>query len=232
MKKLALSIMIVTAICFSACQTPQINVNDDTASAAATTDKAVKTPIIEETSTATLKIIPSHIPEETADITEQVAEEPTPIPTTKPTAKPTEVPTPPTPIITPTPQPTAQPTAEPTPDNQNDVIPVSSAFIKAAIAQINRQREADGIASATYSGSISSSCKSHAIAMAESGEVFHASGTYMFEVVARVNKVMPGATMGSAAVAHVTQLKSEEVTKIGIGAVYYGNYLYYVVRGD
>jgi uncharacterized protein YkwD len=117
-------------------------------------------------------------------------------------------------------------------DNKSDIDPVSSAFINAAMAEINRQRVADGVAPATFSSSISSSCKSHAIAMAESGSVFHASGTYMYEAVGRASKHMPGATMGSSAVAHVVQLKSDAVTQIGIGAVYYGNYLYYVVRGD
>lgn len=160
---------------------------------------------------------------------EQVTEEPTPTPTVKPTTVPTESPTP---IITPAPQPTAQPIPEPTQDNQNEIIPVSSAFINAAMAEINRQREVDGIDPATFSSSISASCKSHAIAMAESGSIFHASGIYMFEAVGRASKVMPGATMGSAAVAHVTQLKSDAVTQIGIGAVYYGDYVFYVIRGD
>lgn len=109
---------------------------------------------------------------------------------------------------------------------------MSSSFINAAMAEINRLREANGIAPATFSSGISSSCKSHAFAMAESGNPFHASGIYMFEAVGRASKQMPGATMGGAAANHVAQLQSDKVTQIGTGAVYYGDYLYYVVRGD
>ncbi len=190
--------------------------------------------------TVILTVMPSAKPEE------QVTEKPTSTPTVKPIAEPTKAPTstvntntdggtdskPPAPIITQTPKPTVEPTPEPTQDNKGEIDSVSLAFINAAMAEINRQRVADGIAPATFSSSISSSCKSHAMAMAENGSVFHASGTYMYEAVGRASKYMPGATMGSSAVAHVVQMKSEEVTQIGIGAVYCGSYLYYVVRGN
>lgn len=68
--------------------------------------------------------------------------------------------------------------------------------------------------------------------MAESGTVFHASGVYMFEAVGRASRHMSGGTMGGTAANHVVQLQSAEVTKIGIGAVLYGDYVFYVVRGD
>lgn len=156
-------------------------------------------------------------------------------PMTQPTAKPTEKPTP-IPTAKPTPQPTPEPTVEstltPTPEPEVEIIPVSSSYINAAMAEINRLREAKGVAPATYSGSISSSCQSHAVKMAESCSPFHASGIYMFEAVGRASRHMSGGTMGGSAANHVVQLQSEEVTKIGIGAVYYGDYVFYVVRGE
>ena len=100
------------------------------------------------------------------------------------------------------------------------------------MAEINRLREENGVAPAVYNSSMSSSCQSHAVSMAESGTAFHASGGYVFEAVGRASRYMTGTTMGGAAANHVVQLQSEEVTKIGIGAVYYGDYLFYVVRGS
>jgi len=100
------------------------------------------------------------------------------------------------------------------------------------MAEINRLREASGVPAASYSGSISASCQSHAAAMAESGSAYHSSGSYMYEAVGRASSHMSGGTMGGAAANHVVQLQSAEVTSIGIGAAFYGDYVYYVVRGD
>ena len=109
---------------------------------------------------------------------------------------------------------------------------VSSSYINAAMAEINRLREENGAAPAVYNSSMSSSCQSHAVSMAESGTAFHASGEYVFEAVGRASGYMSGTTMGGAAANHVVQLQSAEVTQIGIGAVYYGDYVFYVVRGS
>ena len=68
--------------------------------------------------------------------------------------------------------------------------------------------------------------------MAESGSVYHSSGSYMYEAVGRASSHMSGGTMGGSAANHVVQLQSAEVTSIGIGAVFYGDYVYYVVRGN
>ncbi len=240
MKRLLFTIVVTTCL-LSACAIPLIEdsivQNADIESVITAIEQTTKPSVTltveseqpQVTQTPQLTVMPTVMP--TAKPEEQVTEEPTPTltPTITPTAEPTEAPIS---IITPTLQPTAQPTPEPTTDNQNDIIPVSSAFINAAMVEINRQREAEGVAPAIFSSSISASCKSHAIAMAQSGSVFHASGIYMFEAVGRASSYMPGATMGSAAVAHVAQLKSDAVTQIGIGAVYYGDYFFYVIRGD
>ena len=254
MKKLLC--LIVIATCFlSACAYPEIEEVtiqiEDSKRAIATTGQIEKSNVISyvesEQSQATQIAEPTVIPTVMPSVKpeEQETNELAPTQTVKPIAEPTKAATPittpsptaevtstPPPIITPTPKPTTDPTPEPTQDNKSEITPVSSAFINAAMAEMNRQRAADGVAPAILSSSISASCKKHAIDMAESGEVFHASGIYMFEAVGRASKHMPGATMGSSSVAHVVQLKSEEVTQIGIGAVYYGDYLYYVVRGD
>ena len=242
MKRLLFTI-VATACLLSACATPLIEEsafqNDDLGNviiAIEQTEKPSTKPPVEleqsqETQTPKPTAIPTVIP--TVEPEEKVKEEPTPIQTVKPTAEPTEAPKQ-KPTVKPTvePTPTPQPIAQPTPETQDEIIPVSSSFINAAMAEINRLREANGVAPAAFSGGISSSCKSHAIAMAESGEVYHASGIYMFEAVGRASKHMPGATMGGAAANHVVQLQSDEVTKIGIGAVYYGDYVFYVVSGN
>ena len=254
MRRLLCIIVIATCL-LSACAKPlieevavQIEDSKSVISTVEQTEKPnVTSPVESEQTQATQTPNPTVIPTAISSVKpeEQVTEEPTPIPTVKPTAEPTKVPTStitptptaeptktPVPIITQAPKPTAEPTPEPTQDNQTEIIPVSSALINSAMAEINRQRVANGVSPAKFSSSISSSCKSHAIAMAESSSVFHASGTYMYEAVGRASKHMPGATMGSSAEAHVVQMKSEEVTQIGIGAVYCGSYLYYVVRGN
>ena len=254
MKKILCILLLATCL-LSACANPLIEEVavqiEDSKSVIATIEQTEKpnvtSPVESEDPQATQTPNPTVIPTVMPSVKpeEKVTEESTPTPTVKPTAEPTKAPTstitpPPTaeptktpiPIITQTPKPTVEPTPEPIQDNKGETDSVSSAFINAAMAEINRQRVADGVSPATFSSSISSSCKSHAIAMAESGSVFHASGIYMYEAVGRASNHMPGATMGSSAVAHVVQMKSEEVTQIGIGAVYCGSYLYYVVRGN
>lgn len=150
----------------------------------------------------------------------------TPKPTSKLTAQPTPEPTPES-----TPEPTLEPTPEPTPEPEVEITAVSSSFINAAMAEINRRRQENGVEPAELIGSISSSCKAHAIEMAETGSPFHDSNPGGCEAVGRVSDAMPGSTVGSTAVTHVGQLATADVTKIGIGAVYCNGYLYFVVRG-
>jgi len=238
MKQILIAILVAVLFLFPACQSFSQPVEDTAVSFEKETVLTQETaePVqtvnptnepIEPTQKLTLK--PTETPEptstekptETAKPTETVKPKQTssPQPTTQPTVKPTEIPTP-------------DPTAKPTPEPEVEIVSVSSSYINAAMAEINRLRKENGVPPATYSGSISSSCQSHAEKMAESGSPFHASGTYMFEAVGRASRHMSGGTMGGSAANHVVQLQSEEVTKIGIGAVYYGDYVFYVVRGD
>ncbi len=252
MKRLLFTIVIATCL-LSACATPLIKEstvqNDDLKNVIITIEQTEKPSVtppaklekIQVTQTPKPTAIPSITP--ASGPKKQVAEESTLIQTVKPTAEPTEAPTQqptakPTvePTLSPTLQPTAKPTSEPTPTPTPEpkvvITPVSSSYINGAMAEINRLRAASGIASASYSESISSRCQNHAVKMAESGLPFHASGVYMFEAVGRASRHMPGGAMGGSAANHVVQLQSEDVTKIGIGAVYYSDYVFYVVRGD
>ena len=250
MKQILIAILVSVLFLFPACQSFSQPVEDTAVSFEKETILTQETaePVqtvnptnepIEPTQKLTLK--PTETPEptstekptETAKPTETVKpkQSSSPQPTTQPTAKPTEIPTP-VPTAKPTPEPTVEPTPTPTPEPEVEIVSVSSSYINAAMAEINRLRKENGVPPATYSGSISSSCQSHAEKMAESGSPFHASGTYMFEAVGRASRHMSGGTMGGSAANHVVQLQSEEVTKIGIGAVYYGDYVFYVVRGD
>ena len=108
---------------------------------------------------------------------------------------------------------------------------MSSSFIDAAMAKINSIRQENGVEPAVLVSSISSDCRAHAIEMAEAGSPFHDSNPGGCEAVGRVSDAMPGSTVGSTAVTHVSQLATSDVTKIGIGAVYCKGYLYFVVRG-
>ena len=254
MRKLVVMIIIAIAFVLSACQSAvqPAGVLEEYSEQ--------KNAQIQETNEAMLTIQPTDpLSEPTVEPTKQPYEIPTktlnptstdqpvesskPKKTVQPAAKPTQSPAPsptetPLPIVTtepstkPTPELTEEPTPEPTPEPTNDITPVSSSYVNAAMAEINRLREANGVAPANFSSSISSSCQSHASKMAESGSAFHASGAYMFEAVGRASNHMPGGTMGGSAANHVVQLQTAKVTKIGIAAVYCGDYVYYVVRGD
>lgn len=253
MRKSAFIIIIAMIFVFSACQkVDELPISLPAATLNTIDGKTVETtaersemisvlPTIEPTAATSSAAKPTFTvePIPTAQPTVMLTEKPTERPTAKPTQAPALSPTkPPLPVMTtePTPQQTPEPIEEPTPqltpEPTNDITPVSSSYINAAMTEINRLREENGVAPATLSGSISSSCQNHAVKMAESGSAFHASGVYMFEAVGRASNHMPGGTMGGSAANHVVQLQSAEVTKIGIGAVYCGDYVYYVVRGD
>lgn len=241
MRKSAYIIIIAIAFFFSGCQNlveiPAFSYHTTVDAAyeiaAEPTAEVAQAASISATTEPTLTISPAAEPSttETVKPTEQPVERPTEHPTAISTQAPLAQPTD-KPAHSSTEVPTPKPTEEQTPEPQIEITPVSSSYIKAAMAEINRLREANGVEPATFSSSISSSCKGHAVKMAESGSVFHASGVYMFEAVGRASKHMSGSTMGGAAANHVVQLQSAEVTKIGIGAVYCGDYVYYVVRGD
>lgn len=167
MKRLLCIIVIATCL-LSACVNPLIEESavqnediENVITAIEQTEKpSVTLPVKSEkpqaTQTPKPAVIPTVMP--TLKPKEQVTEETTPIRTVKPTVEPTKAPTPqPTAIIL-TPKPTAASTPEPTQETQNEIIPVSSAFINAAMAEINKQREVDGIAHASFSSSAVGSC--------------------------------------------------------------------------
>lgn len=192
------------------------------------------TPTIEPTEKPTIK--PTKKP--VIKSTHRPTSKPAIKPTTKPTIKPTEKPTlSPEPIKTPTPVPTSQPTPKPTQkpivgvDYMENITPASSTFIKKVVAAINAERKKAGVDPVKLSSSFSADSKSHAIAMAKTGKAYHSSNPGGCESVGMHNKVIPAGTIGSSAVSHVQQLKWEETTRIGIGIVYYGNYVFVVIRG-
>ena len=240
MKKIILSLLAATIFIFSACQSdipsveanqPELGLVQETEILELLEQKPTSTPepTIAQEPSSTLAIIETTEPTDTLTpmIMEEPTQKPTEIPTVSPTAKPTSKPT--TEI---TPKPTTEPTVQPTEEPKVEITSVSSSYINAAMAEINRLREENGAAPAVYNSSMSSSCQSHAVSMAESGTAFHASGGYVFEAVGRASSYMSGTTMGGAAANHVVQLQSSEVTQIGIGSVYYGDYVFYVVRGS
>ncbi len=236
MKYVILSILAAVVFVFSACQSyiPTIESNQSVKEAEQETEmpkQFEQSPTSSPELTSTSKPSPTLIVIGTTEPTEKPTAAPTAKPMEKPTASPTSKPTnqpTPGPTVMPTPTPTVQPTEEP----EIEITAVSSSYINAAMAEINRLREDNGVAPAVYNSSMSSSCQSHAESMAESGTTFHASGGYVFEAVGRASRYMSGTTMGGAAANHVVQLQSAEVTQIGIGAVYYGDYVFYVVRGS
>lgn len=240
MKKTTLFLIVATIFIFSACQSnipsgeskqPEQELVQETETLELLEQKLTSTPepTITQEPSSTLATIETTEPTTTPTplITAEPTQKPTEIPMVSPTTKPTSKPT--TEI---TPKPTAEPTVQPTEEPKVEITAVSSSYINAAMAEINRLREENGVATAVYNSSMSSSCQSHAVSMAESGTAFHASGGYVFEAVGRASSYMSGTTMGGAAANHVVQLQSAEVTQIGIGAVYNGNYVFYVVRGS
>ncbi|GEM_PF-5119635 len=240
MKHIIFSILAAAVFVFSACHSyiPAIESNQSVQKVIKETEmpnqseqapSPLPEPIITQKPNHTVTTKETTEPMKT--LTPLITAEPTQKPTEKPTVAQTEKPTnpqTPEPTVMPTPTPTVQPTEEP----EIEITAVSSSYINAAMAEINRLRGEDGIEPAVFSSSMSSSCQSHAVSMAERGTAFHASGGYVFEAVGRASRYMSGTTMGGAAANHVVQLQSAEVTQIGIGAVYYGDYVFYVVRGS
>ena len=194
------------------------------------TGEETSTPTVSPATATVTAAPPIVMVEPTPPPTETSAPPPTPtenaglVPTPKPAPDSTEQPT-----ATKTPEPTVKPTPEPA--TEPEITAVSSTFINAAIAKINSIRQENGVEPAALVSSISSDCKAHAIEMAEAGSPFHDSNPGGCEAVGRVSDAMPGSTVGSTAVTHVSQLATSDVTKIGIGAVYCNGYLYFVVRG-
>ncbi len=194
------------------------------------TGEETSTPTVSPAPAATVTAPPIVMVEPTPPPTETSAPPPTPtesaglVPTLKPMPDSTEQT-----AATQTPEPTAEPTAEPA--TEPEITAVSPSFINAAMAKINSIRQENGVEPAALVSSISSDCKAHAIEMAEAGSPFHDSNPGGCEAVGRVSDAMPGSTVGSTAVTHVSQLATSDVSKIGIGAVYCNGYLYFVVRG-
>lgn len=188
------------------------------------------TPTIEPTEKPTIKPIQKPTAKPTKKPVIKSTHRPTSQPTAKPTlsSEPNKTPTP-KPTSAPTPQPTKKPVAGV--DYMENITPASSTFINKVVAAINAERKKSGVDPVKLSSSFSSDCKSHAIAMAKAGKAYHSSNPGGCESVGMHNKVIPAGTIGSSAVSHVQQLKWEETTRIGIGIVYYGNYIFVVIRG-
>lgn len=197
MKKSILSLLVATIFIFSACQSdvsPVVSIESMQGEVQATDipEKMEQTITPFSEPTPTQEPSPTEISEETTEPTEKPTAAPTAKPMEKPTASPTSKPTnQPTPGPTVMPTPTDQPTEEP----EIEITAVSSSYINAAMAEINRLRKDNGVAPAVYNSSMSSSCQSHAVSMAESGTAFHASGGYVFEAVGRASRYMSGTTM-------------------------------------
>lgn len=60
-------------------------------------------------------------------------------------------------------------------------------------------REANSVPATSFSGSISSSCQSYGVTMAESGSPYYSSGLHMFEAVGRASIHKLSGTMGGVA---------------------------------
>ncbi len=167
-------------------------------------------------------------------------------PTSKPTAtsRSTQAPIPKATAV-PTPVTTAEPTEKPTPEPTPDITPkpiagegymdemtsASSSYINSVLSAINSKRKANGLNDASLDSSLSVSCSCHAQNMANSGNAYHSSNVVGCEGVSKNHYSMPSGTLGAAMVAHVGQLATADTNKIGIGIVYYGDYMYVCIRG-
>ena len=96
---------------------------------------------------------------------------------------------------------------------------------------INTKRKENGVDNAILDNSFSSDCKAHAIDMAKSGDCYHSNNPGGCEGVSRNYMIIPANSLGSAMVVHVSQLTSSEIAKIGIGVIYYGDYVFVCIRG-
>lgn len=236
MKKLALSIMIVIAICLSACQTPQTNTDNVIVSPAEMVGKVVQTSIteemvnisptatFEETAIPTTEVTPSSTPLETVEASEQVTEKSTqkltenPTHTPKPTIAPTPIATK-KPIAEPTPATTPKPTAEstPKPTQAPSYMVISSSIRSGALQGINEAREEEGNPSAQLDSGLNSQAESHAIEMAKADSLYHSSLGYVESVRSGAN--IGGWAEGYGAANHATQLcLDEEIMRIGVGS--------------
>ncbi|MCK5129129.1 MAG: hypothetical protein KAQ68_04715 [Clostridiales bacterium] len=161
-------------------------------------------------------------------------------PTLAPTLKPTQAPTSKatekqTPLVTakltiiPTPEPTPKPIAGE--GYMDEMTSASSSYINSVLSAINSKRKTNGLDNAVLDSSISSSCKNHAKSMATKGQAFHSSNIVGCEGVSKNHYSMPAGTLGSAMVVHVGQLVTSDTNKVGVGIIYYGNYIYVCIRG-
>lgn len=235
MKKLALSIVIVTAICLSACQTSQMSADNVTASPAVTVEAVEQMTIIEEmvnisptaatlegNATPTVEITPLPILAETAEATEQVNKKPTHKPTQRPTPKPTARPTPiatEKPIAEPTPATTPKPTAEstPKPTQAPSYTVISSSIRSGALQGINEARKEEGNSSAQLDSGLNSQAEAHAIKMAKADKLFHSSMGHVESVRSGAN--IGGWAEGYGAANHATQLCLDaDIIRIGVGS--------------
>ena len=145
MRHIILSILAAVVFIFSACQADIQTIESNLSVQEAIQETEMpkhfeQSPISSPELTSTSKPRPTLIVIETTEPTEKPTVAPTAKPTEKPTVAPTAKPTnPPTPgpTVMPTPTPTVQPTEEP----EIEITAVSSSYINAAMAEINRLRE-------------------------------------------------------------------------------------------
>lgn len=251
-------IIIALLITFTACSSPITDVGFEINTKP---EEFPVSSIVEATDARIITVNSStFMPEVTIKTTAVITEKPTQVatpvvtptisPTAKPKEKPTKEPTPipteestqaPIPKVTAKPAPvitaklTEKPTPTPTPvageGYMDEMTSASSSYINSVLSAINSKRKANGLDNAILDSSLSSSCKNHAKSMANKGQSFHSSDVVGCEGVSRNHYSMPAGTLGSAMVAHVGQLATSDTNKIGIGIIYYGNYMYVCIRG-
>lgn len=112
-----------------------------------------------------------------------------------------------------------------------EITPASSSYINSVLSAINSKRWANGLDYAILDSSLSSLCKNHAKSMATKGQSFYSSNVVGVEGVSKNHYSMPASTLGSAMIAHIGQLATSDTNKIGIGVIYYGDYMYVCIRG-
>lgn len=240
MRKLIYITLVVTLVLSGCSKAVQILEHENL------TPNVISTPLIEQIAgeeeiiqlaisiEATTAIIVSPTPTPTQTAT------PPPTSTAIPTEKSSPEATPrSTPIVTvkPTEKPTSAPTNEPTPKPiagegyMDEMTSASEDYINNVRFAINKKRQANGLENAILDSSLSSSCETHAESMASSGNAYHSSNIVGCEGVSKNHYSMPASTLGFAMVAHVGQLATEDTNKIGIGIIYYGDYMYVCIRG-
>lgn len=240
MRKLAILILILIVLTFSACRTTSISTLDMDATVDKTVIAKVTTtisPTNEPTQTIVSTIGPTETaiikPKETDSTSTPEIQSSTPAPqiTSSPTAtvvitipiievteQPTECPTEqPTFTLKPTenPTPSPSPTLEPTDAPEYTVI--SSQIRSGALDGINEAREEEGYSPASLSSTLNAKAEAHAIEMAKANNLYHSSMGYIESV--RSGAFIGGWAEGYGAANHATGLCLDaDILNIGVGS--------------